>query len=146
MRPDQFRSNLKTQLDARAGLTNISAKVWRYPPGNMAKNEPTIFFKEVEDVTEGRHTYDNDVERVYTLSGEFYEDAAGAAEAKWATAEQNAYTLIDELSNQLSEDPTVNGACNHARVTTWNLAPTQNPDTDRIYMSGTFVIEIGVYP
>jgi hypothetical protein len=145
MNPSTFRSTLATALAARSGLTAIGAKVWRYPPGKMATTVPTIVFGQVQNVDQSDFTLVGDTQRIYTLQGGGYAPSAGATDAQWSTAESNAYTLIDEITQELERDETVGGTCNHSRLTTWSLAPSTD-ESGRVFAEIEFTITIWVWP
>lgn len=136
-----FRSNLRTQLLARANLTALGTQVHRYPPGARATVAPTIFFNEVSVGQDGLHLA-GDFDRTYTVTGECYATAPNDSDAEWAVAEGNAVTLVTELENQLDTDPTVNGACSHASLTAWTLTPSQDEGSSRMFMGAEFTITV----
>lgn len=135
MNPSTFRSNLKTLLDARGALTTLSAQVFRYPPGAQSRLVPTLFVGPIANTSQEDGTLlpSSTLDRTYTISGGGYAPGSGATDAKWGTAESNAWTLISELTDQCLEDETINSACTQARLTNWSLTPSQDDD-GRVYM------------
>lgn len=141
MNPSTFRTNLKTLLDARANLTSIDTQVFKYPPGAMGDTRPTIFLTEISTVQEDA-TLATAYDKTYTVEGRAYTEVAGAEEAKWATAESQASTLITELESTLKTDQTVSGACTQARLTSWTLAPRAEEGSKRVFMDVEFALTV----
>lgn len=141
MNPATFRSDLKTQLDLRSGLTSINAEVFRYPPGSKARMAPTLFFDQLQSVFDEDLNLLADRDTTYNLTGGGYAPSSGAEATKWATAEANANTLLEELRAQLVADQTVNGNCERARMVEWTTAPSQTDD-GKMFFDFTFTIEV----
>lgn len=142
MNVSTFRTNLRTNFLARSGVSAIGAKFFRYPPGKSATNVPTLFLTNVASVAQTHFTLDGGTERVWQIEGAGYAPATGITDTQWANAEGNARTLIDELTDQLSEDVEQGIAGIHAHVSDWNMTPTHDEDTARDYFSIEFTITI----
>jgi len=131
MNPSTLRSNL--------------AEIHRYPPGKKARTVPTLIIGQVQNVAQEDFTLVGEISKIYTIQGGGYAPGAGSADSQWATAEGNAYTLIDELNDQLEDDETINGACNHARVSSWNMTPSVD-DQGKVFFEFEFTITCWVWP
>lgn len=122
MNPSTFRSNLKTQLDARSDFSNESATVHRYDPGKTATKWPWLALLDVTNVTQEDQGLAGDQHQTFQFDGVIEARSAGSSGDKWATAEDQAWDLINGLIDQLTDDQTVNGVCERARVTSWVLS------------------------
>jgi hypothetical protein len=136
-----FRGNLKTQLDVLAAYQTLGVTVFKYPPGALATTKPTLWFDRAQHSPEIL-TLVGDSSDTIQLTGGGYASGAGATDADWVTAEDNAQSLIDGLIAQLQTDPFVNSACTYAHVSAWTIEPSQDPDAKRLFMDLTFTINI----
>lgn len=145
MNPATFRSKLKVQLDALSAYQTLKVDVFRYPPGSLARTKPTLFIRDAEQVELTDFTLVGNQEERWTITGGAYAPSAGASDTEWATAEENAYTIIDTLADQLVTDPTVNGACNRAKLTSWSSRPSQG-DSGIMFVDVEWTITARVFP
>ena len=124
-----FRTNLKTLFDARSGVTTISGKMEKYPPGKLGTPNPTLFIGTINLVQEDLTLLpSSDLNRTYTVSGGGWGGGAGATDTIFAAAEAKAQTLMSELEATCLADQTINGACIQARLTTYELGVVVEPD------------------
>jgi hypothetical protein len=142
MNVSTFRTTLRTNYLARAAVSNLGAKFFRYPPGKSATNVPTLFLTNVASVAQVHHTLGGGTERVWLVEGAGYAPATGITDTQWANAEGNARTLIGELTDELSEDPEQSIPGIHAHVSDWSMTPTHDEDTNRDYFSIQFSITV----
>ena len=146
MNPSTFRSKLKTQLAARSDYTTLGVDVFAYPPGKLASTKPTCFVDAIENVTQTGLALDGNTQAEYSVTVGGYAPGVGSKDSEWQTMEANAYTIVNGLIQQLLTDSTVNGACDFARVTSWNLVPSQMPENNRAFMDFEATITVRVFP
>lgn len=145
MNPASFRSKLKTQLDVLSAYTTLKVDVFRYPPGALAQTKPTLFLRDAEQVELSDFTLTGNQQERWTITGGAYAPSAGETDTQWATAEENAYTMVDALADQLVTDPTVNGACNYAKLTSWSSRPSQG-DSGLVFVDVEWTITALAFP
>jgi hypothetical protein len=143
MNGSTLRTTLQTRLNARSALSAIGTEVHRYPPGSRATVAPTIFFNEWAVSSEGLALDGAESDRTYTLSGEAYAfTTGGATDDDWDDAETTATTLVEELVNELEDDPTINGICSFAEVSTWSMSSVEFEESKRTAFVAEFTVSI----
>lgn len=145
MNISDFRETLATQLAGNSVLTNLGAKVHRYPPGKQATLVPTLFLNRIESISLEDHTYVGDSARIYQVTGGGYAPAKGASDGQWAEAEGNAQALLDELRKQIEADRTLQGVCADAQLTSASMEPSTDMDAERHYFDINFTITARVW-
>lgn len=144
MNPSLFRSTLKTGLDGRSAVSNLNTKVFRYPPGKQAVMTPTLWIVDVATAEEdGTLLPSSTLDRTYTVTGGGYCPSSGHTDAKYATAESNAWTLIEELGAQLIETTEVDSERTYARLTGWEFSPSTTED-GKVFIDFTWTASVRV--
>jgi hypothetical protein len=117
-----FRTNLKTQLSARGGLSGVQVRA--YPPAADDYNAAEAIFLADADLSQshlamtGRRLEDASVELVV------YARKAGDGDTVAAAAEARALALFAQVEGQLGTDDSVNGAVMEAQVGDYTVEHT----------------------
>lgn len=114
------RDNLKTQLDARAGLSGVTIN--KYAPLESNKKEFIYFGDSSSQISfqSFGSVYSEDLDlRIY-----IYVLRAGAGDSVAGTVEARAIALANEVIDQLNDDSTINGAVIVSRIRNLNLENT----------------------
>jgi len=120
----ELRSNLQTQLEARAGLTGVTVTRYRPAPDDRDATEH-IWFDQV----------DADMERAapgsrfdtIDLTVMIEVRKPGGDEAATASAESRALALFAELEAQVYDDPTIDGAALTTNIIRYALSYDPEP-------------------
>ena len=115
------RSNLKTQLDARAGLNGVS--VFKYAPLDQAPKTEMIYLGDANSGLEFE-AFGSVYEEQIDLKCFVYVLKAGAGDSVAGTTETRAIALANEVIDQLSDDATINGAVIVSRMRNMTIENT----------------------
>ena len=115
------RSNLKTQLDARAGLNGVS--IFKYAPLDQAPKTEMIYLGDANSGLEFQ-SFGAVYEEQIDLKCFVYVLKAGAGDSVAGTTETRAIALANEVIDQLSDDATINGAVIVSRMRNMTIENT----------------------
>ena len=115
------RSNLKTQLEARSGLSGVS--VFKYAPLDQAPKKEMIYLGDANTELEFQ-SFGSVYEEQIDLKCFIYVLRAGAGDSVAGTVESRAIALANEVIDQLSDDATINGAVIVSRMRNMTLENT----------------------
>ena len=115
------RSNLKTQLDARAGLNGVS--IFKYAPLDQAPKTEMIYLGDANSGLEFE-AFGSVYEEQIDLKCFVYVLKAGAGDSVAGTTETRAIALANEVIDQLSDDATINGAVIVSRMRNMTIENT----------------------
>ena len=115
------RSNLKTQLDARAGLNGVS--IFKYAPLDQAPKTEMIYLGDANSGLEFE-AFGSVYEEQIDLKCFVYVLRAGAGDSVAGTTETRAIALANEVIDQLSDDATINGAVIVSRMRNMTIENT----------------------
>ena len=115
------RSNLKTQLDARSGLSGVS--VFKYAPLDQAPKKEMIYLGDANSGLEFQ-SFGSVYEEQIDLKVFVYVMNAGAGDSVAGTVETRAIALANEVIDQLSDDATINGAVIVSRMRNMTIENT----------------------
>ena len=115
------RDNLKTQLDARSGLSGVS--VFKYAPLDQAPKKEMIYLGDGSSSLEFQ-AFGSVYEEQLDLKCFVYVLRAGAGDSVAGTVETRAIALANEVIDQLSDDSTINGAVIVSRMRNMTLENT----------------------
>ena len=115
------RSNLKTQLDARAGLNGVS--IFKYGPLDQAPKTEMIYLGDANSGLEFE-AFGSVYEEQIDLKCFVYVLKAGAGDSVAGSTETRAIALANEVIDQLSDDATINGAVIVSRMRNMTIENT----------------------
>ena len=115
------RSNLKTQLEARAGLNGVS--VFKYAPLDQAPKKEMVYLGDANSGLEFE-AFGSVYEEQIDLKCFVYVLKAGAGDSVAGTTETRAIALANEVIDQLSDDATINGAVIVSRMRNMTIENT----------------------
>ena len=115
------RSNLKTQLDARAGLNGVS--IFKYAPLDQAPKTEMIYLGDANSGLEFE-AFGSVYEEQIDLKCFVYVLKAGAGDSVAGSTETRAIALANEVIDQLSDDATINGAVIVSRMRNMTIENT----------------------
>ena len=115
------RSNLKTQLEARSGLSGVS--VFKYAPLDQAPKKEMIYLGDPNTGLEFP-SFGSVYEEQIDLKCFVYVLRAGDGDSVAGTVESRAIALANEVIDQLSDDATINGAVIVSRMRNMTLENT----------------------
>ena len=115
------RSNLKTQLEARAGLNGVS--VFKYAPLDQAPKTEMVYLGDANSGLEFE-AFGSVYEEQIDLKCFVYVLKAGAGDSVAGTTETRAIALANEVIDQLSDDATINGAVIVSRMRNMTIENT----------------------
>ena len=115
------RSNLKTQLEARAGLNGVS--VFKYAPLDQAPKKEMVYLGDANSGLEFE-AFGSVYEEQIDLKCFVYVLRAGAGDSVAGTTETRAIALANEVIDQLSDDATINGAVIVSRMRNMTIENT----------------------
>jgi len=107
-----FRSNLKTQLEARAGLSGV--KIFSYTPGEVLDREFISLGNATTNIAP--FTMGGQYEQSFTVTGLIFVNQVGGGDTVAESVNDRAVALIDEIFQQIVSDPTVNGSVQNAEL------------------------------
>jgi len=110
-----FRSSLKTQLEARAGLSGV--KVFSYTPGEVLDREFISLGN--ANTTIVPFTMGGQYEQSFTVTGLIFVNQVGAGDVVAESCNDRAVALLNEIFQQIVSDPTVNGSVQNAELTNY---------------------------
>lgn len=112
---NDFRSNLKTQLEARPGLSGV--KVFSYTPGEVLDREFISLGNANTNLAP--FTMGGQYEQTFTVTGLIFVNQVGAGDLVAEATNDRAVALMDEIFQQIVQDPTVNGSVQNAELTSY---------------------------
>ena len=115
------RSNLKTQLEARAGLNGVS--VFKYAPLDQAPKKEMVYLGDANSGLDFE-AFGSVYEEQIDLKCFVYVLRAGAGDSVAGTVETRAIALANEVIDQLSDDATINGAVIVSRMRNMTIENT----------------------
>jgi|TARA_B100001094_G_scaffold309356_1_gene342918 hypothetical protein len=110
---NNFRSNLKTQLEARAGLSGI--KIFSYSPGEVLDRE--FISLGGANTSISPFTMGGQYEQTNSINGLIFVNQVGAGDTVAESTNDRAVFLMEEVFQQIVSDPTVNGSVQNAELT-----------------------------
>ena len=113
--------DLKTQLEARSGLSGVS--VFKYAPLDQAPKKEMIYLGDANTGLEFQ-SFGSVYEEQIDLKCFVYVLRAGAGDSVAGTVESRAIALANEVIDQLSDDATINGAVIVSRMRNMTLENT----------------------
>lgn len=114
-----FLDAYKTALENRAGLTGVTVST--VPLGTDTPRRAVVFHRVTQADT--WHAMGHIVDETYTVSGQIYLEVPGAGDTAGKQARDEATAIMEEIRDELVDDPTVGGVVTHARVATVQYTP-----------------------
>ena len=112
---NNFRSNLKTQLEARSNLSGV--KIFSYTPGEVLDREFISLGNANTNIVP--FTMGGQYEQQFTVTGLVFVNQVGAGDLVAEATNDRAVALLDEVFQQIVSDPTVNGSVQNAELTNY---------------------------
>ena len=112
---NNFRSNLKTQLEARSNLSGV--KIFSYTPGEVLDREFISLGNANTNIVP--FTMGGQYEQQFTVTGLVFVNQVGAGDLVAEATNDRAVALLDEVFKQIVSDPTVNGSVQNAELTNY---------------------------
>ena len=109
---NNFRSNLKTQLEARSNLSGV--KIFSYTPGEVLDREFISLGNANTNIVP--FTMGGQYEQQFTVTGLVFVNQVGAGDLVAEATNDRAVALLDEVFQQIVSDPTVNGSVQNAEL------------------------------
>ena len=109
---NNFRSNLKTQLEARSNLSGV--KIFSYTPGEVLDREFISLGNANTNIVP--FTMGGQYEQQFTVTGLVFVNQVGAGDLVAEATNDRALALLDEVFQQIVSDPTVNGSVQNAEL------------------------------
>ena len=109
---NNFRSNLKTQLQARSNLSGV--KIFSYTPGEVLDREFISLGNANTNIVP--FTMGGQYEQQFTVTGLVFVNQVGAGDLVAEATNDRAVALLDEVFQQIVSDPTVNGSVQNAEL------------------------------
>ncbi len=130
-----LRTNLQTQLRARAGLTGVTVMRHSVPPDQLPDSEHIMLLAAAARQEFAAHGASHLEEA--QLDFRIRARKPGAGETVADAAEDRALALLAEVETQLRDDATVNGAVMVAWVAEYGIEPDVEPGHRICTITGT---------